>query len=123
MRTPQAAYRVSDLAASLGFRSALGYDEIGRVDIGEGATLTMPKLPDGEVARLEPVHRPVEGQVDRGRVQPPRRPGRGRGFDARMLDLRGPEAGSGPASRRPGSSADLPAHRSRRPQDRARATA
>ncbi len=41
MKTLHTAYRVSDLAASLGFYSTLGYAELGRVDIGEGATLTM----------------------------------------------------------------------------------
>ena len=48
MKILHTAYRVSDLAASLGFYSALGYAELGRVEIGEGATLTMLKFPDEE---------------------------------------------------------------------------
>jgi lactoylglutathione lyase len=46
--------------------SALGYAELGRVDIGEGATLTMLKFPDEEVATLELVHRPTEPSVQVG---------------------------------------------------------
>jgi lactoylglutathione lyase len=66
MKTLHTAYRVSNLAASLGFYSALGYAELGRVDIGEGATLTMLKFPDEEVVTLELVHRPAEPPVQVG---------------------------------------------------------
>jgi lactoylglutathione lyase len=66
MKTLHTAYRVSDLAASLGFYSGLGYAELGRVEIGEGATLTMLKFPDEEVATLELVHRPTELPVQVG---------------------------------------------------------
>ncbi len=66
MKTLHTAYRVSDLAASLDFYAALGYDQLGRVDLGEGATLTMLKFPDEEVVTLELVHRPADGPVDVG---------------------------------------------------------
>jgi len=66
MKTLHTAYRVSDLAASLGFYSTLGYAELGRVDIGEGATLTMLKFPDEEVVTLELVHRPTQPPVQVG---------------------------------------------------------
>jgi len=66
MKTLHTAYRVSDLATSLGFYSALGYAELGRVEIGEGATLTMLKFPDEEVTTLELVHRPTEPPVQVG---------------------------------------------------------
>jgi len=66
MKTLHTAYRVSDLAASLGFYSMLGYAELGRVDIGEGATLTMLKFPDEEVVTLELVHRPTQPPVQVG---------------------------------------------------------
>ena len=36
MKTLHTAYRVTDLAASLGFYSALGYREAGRVGMGDG---------------------------------------------------------------------------------------
>src|SRR5439155_19442585 len=66
MKTLHTSYRVSDLAASLRFYSALGYAELGRVDIGEGTTLTMLKFPDDEVVTLELVHRPAELPVQVG---------------------------------------------------------
>jgi len=66
MRTLHSAYRVTDLAASLEFYTALGYDEVGRVDIGGGTTLTMLKFPSEEVVTLELVHRPADGPVDVG---------------------------------------------------------
>jgi lactoylglutathione lyase len=66
MRTLHAAYRVTDLAASLGFYTALGYQQVGRVDIGDGASLTMLKFPGEEVVTLELVHRPSDGPVDIG---------------------------------------------------------
>ena len=53
MKTLHTAYRVTDLAVSLAFYSALGYRELGRVDMGEGASLTMLKFPGEEVVTLE----------------------------------------------------------------------
>jgi len=41
MKTLHTAYRVTDLAASLGYR------EVGRVGMGEGGSLTMLKWPPG----------------------------------------------------------------------------
>src|SRR5436309_7648 len=66
MRTLHSAYRVTDLAASLDFYTALGYGSIGRVDIGDGACLTMLKFPSDAVVTLELVHRPADGPVDIG---------------------------------------------------------
>jgi lactoylglutathione lyase len=63
MRTLHPAYRVTDLVASLDFYIALGYSQVGRVDMGDGASLTMLKLPDDEVVALELVHRPADGPV------------------------------------------------------------
>ena len=66
MKTLHTAYRVSDLPASLHFYKALGYAEIGRVAVGEGATLTMLKFPEEGVVTLELVHRPSGGPVEIG---------------------------------------------------------
>ncbi|MGH3742814.1 MAG: VOC family protein [Micromonosporaceae bacterium] len=66
MKTLHTAYRVTDLAVSLGFYTALGYDQVGRIDIGGGATLTVLKFPDEDVVTLELVHRPAGGPVDIG---------------------------------------------------------
>jgi len=66
MRTLHPAYRVTNLAASLDFYTALGYGQIGRVDIGDGSSLTMLKLPNDEVVTLELVHRPADGPVNVG---------------------------------------------------------
>lgn len=66
MRTLHLAYRVTDLATSLEFYTALGYAEIGRVALEEGASLTMLKLPDDAEVTLELVHRPKDGPVDIG---------------------------------------------------------
>ncbi len=63
MRTLHSAYRVTDLAASLAFYAALGYDQVGRVDLGDGMTLTMLKFPDDDVVTLELAHRPADGPV------------------------------------------------------------
>ena len=46
MKTLHVAYRVTDLTVSLGFYTVLGYRELGRVDLGDGNSLTMLKLPD-----------------------------------------------------------------------------
>jgi lactoylglutathione lyase len=66
MRTLHSAYRVTDLAASLEFYTALGFDQVGRVDVGDGASLAMLKFPGEEVVTLELVHRPADGPVDVG---------------------------------------------------------
>ena len=66
MRTLHCAYRVADLDASLHFYTALGYGQVGRVDLGNGNSLTMLKFPSEEVVTLELVHRPSEGPVDVG---------------------------------------------------------
>jgi catechol 2,3-dioxygenase-like lactoylglutathione lyase family enzyme len=66
MKTLHTAYRVTDLAASLVFYSALGYQEVGRIDIGGGASLTVLKFPGEDVGTLELVHRPADGSVDIG---------------------------------------------------------
>ena len=66
MKTLHTAYRVTDLAVSLAFYSALGYREVGRVDMGEKASLTMLKFPGEEVVTLELVHRPAAGPVQIG---------------------------------------------------------
>jgi len=50
----------------LDFYTALGYGQVGRVDIGEGASLTMLKFPGDELVTLELVNRPAEGPVDIG---------------------------------------------------------
>ena len=66
MRTLHTSYRVSNLAASLDFYTALGYEQVGRVDLGANASLTMLKFPGEEVVTLELVHRPEDGPVDIG---------------------------------------------------------
>ena len=66
MKTLHPAYRVTDLAVSLDFYTALGYGQVGRVDLGGGASLTMLKFPDDAFVTLELVHRPAEGPVEIG---------------------------------------------------------
>src|SRR5437899_4306562 len=66
MRTLHTSYRVSNLAVSLAFYTALGYEQVGRVDLGAGMSLTMLKFPGEEVVTLELVHRPDDGPVDIG---------------------------------------------------------
>jgi lactoylglutathione lyase len=66
MRTLHPAYRVRDPAAALNFYRALGYDLVGRVDVGDGASLTMLKVPGEALVTLELVHRPADGPVDVG---------------------------------------------------------
>ena len=66
MRTLHPAYRVTDLGVSLQFYKALGYVQVGRVDLGDGASLSMLKFPDDDVVALELVHRPAAGPVDIG---------------------------------------------------------
>lgn len=66
MKTLHTAYRVTDLAASLRFYTALGYEEIGRVPLGDGTSLTMLKFPGEQVVTLELVHRPADAPVQVG---------------------------------------------------------
>ena len=66
MRTLHTSYRVSDLTASLEFYSALGYERVGRVELGDGASLTMLKFPGEEVVTLELAHKPAAGRVEIG---------------------------------------------------------
>jgi lactoylglutathione lyase len=66
MKTLHTAYRVADLQISRAFYTTLGYREVGRVDIGDGASLTMLKFPDDEIVTLELVHRPAAGAVEIG---------------------------------------------------------
>ncbi len=66
MKTLHTAYRVTDLTASLAFYTALGYREVGRVDLGHGNSLTMLRFPDEDVVTLELAHRPVDGDVEIG---------------------------------------------------------
>jgi lactoylglutathione lyase len=66
VKTLHTAYRVDDLAVSLEFYFALGYHEVGRITLGDGATLTLLKFPGEEVVTLELVHRPADGPVQIG---------------------------------------------------------
>lgn len=66
MKTLHTAYRVSDLAVSLSFYTALGYEELGRVELNQGKSLTMLKFPGEEVVTLELAHRAADGPVDVG---------------------------------------------------------
>jgi lactoylglutathione lyase len=66
VRTLHTSYRVSDLSVSLDFYIAVGYTQVGRVDLGGGASLTMLNFPGEEVVTLELVHRPAAGAVDIG---------------------------------------------------------
>jgi lactoylglutathione lyase len=66
VKTLHTAYRVTDLSASPRFYSALGYEEVGRVDAGNGGSLTMLKFPGEEVVTVELVQRPADGPVDVG---------------------------------------------------------
>ena len=66
MKTLFVSYRVTDLDRSLGFYTALGYAELGRVEIDDGARLVILKFPDEPAASLELVHRPGDGPVDVG---------------------------------------------------------
>jgi lactoylglutathione lyase len=66
MRTLHPAYRVTDLDASAVFYMALGYGQVGCVDLGDGASLTMLKFSGDEFVALELVHRPADGPVDIG---------------------------------------------------------
>jgi lactoylglutathione lyase len=52
MRTLHTSCRVSELDVSLAFYAALGYEHVGRVDLGAGASLTMSKFPAEEVCGI-----------------------------------------------------------------------
>ncbi len=66
MKTLHPAWQVTDLAASLNFYRALGYDEVRRTSLGNGTTLTMLQFPGEDVVSLELVHRPADGSVQIG---------------------------------------------------------
>ncbi|WP_327406221.1 VOC family protein [Streptomyces sp. NBC_01288] len=66
MKTLFVSYRVTDLDRSLTFYTALGYGELGRVEIGDGARLVILSFPGEPAASLELVHRPDDGPVDVG---------------------------------------------------------
>ncbi|MFJ9118902.1 VOC family protein [Streptomyces sp. NPDC102394] len=66
MKTLFVSYRVTDLDRSLGFHTALGYAELGRVEAGDGARLLILKFPGEPAASLELVHRPGHDPVDVG---------------------------------------------------------
>lgn len=54
MKTLHTAYRVRNLARSLAWYEKVGFREIGRVSLGDGAVLVMLNLPgDGDVVTLE----------------------------------------------------------------------
>jgi lactoylglutathione lyase len=66
VKTLHTAFRVTDLAASLDFYATLGYDEVGRIDVGGGTILTVLKFPGEQVVTLELVHRRDDGAVEVG---------------------------------------------------------
>ncbi|GIL28107.1 VOC family protein [Actinocatenispora comari] len=66
MKTLFVSYRVTDLGRSLAFYRALGYAELGRVDLGDGGRLVILKFPDEPAASLELVHRAGGGPVEVG---------------------------------------------------------
>lgn len=66
MKTLFVSYRVTDLVRSLDFYTALGYIELGLVDIGNGSRLVLLQFPGEPAASLELVHRPDSGRVDVG---------------------------------------------------------
>ena len=66
MRTLHTGLRVTDLARSLEFYTAVGFDVVGSVPETEFGTLTMIKLPGNEFVSLELVHDPGAGPVAPG---------------------------------------------------------
>jgi lactoylglutathione lyase len=66
MKTLHTAYRVTDLKVSLVFYNTIGYRALGRVDLGDGNSLTMLKFPDEDVVTLELAYRPADGDVEIG---------------------------------------------------------
>ncbi|MCI3244226.1 MULTISPECIES: VOC family protein [Streptomyces] len=66
MKTLFVSYRVTDLDRSLGFYTAVGYAELGRVNADHGSHLVLLHFPGEPAASLELVHRPADGRVDVG---------------------------------------------------------
>ena len=67
MKTLFVSYRVTDLSRSLGFYTALGYVELGRVELGgDEGHLVLLRFPGEPAVSLELVHRPVGGRVEVG---------------------------------------------------------
>lgn len=66
MKTLFVAYRVTELDGSLGFYTALGYVELGRVDAADGSLLVILRFPGEPAASLELVHHPSGGPVGVG---------------------------------------------------------
>ena len=66
MRTLHFGIRVADLARSLAFYTAVGYEVVGSVPETPFGQLTMLKLPDDEFVSIELVHDPTRGEVDLG---------------------------------------------------------
>jgi lactoylglutathione lyase len=66
VKTLFVSYRVTDLDRSLGFYTALGYAELGRVEAGDGTRLVILKFPGEPAASLELVHRPASARIDVG---------------------------------------------------------
>ncbi|AZP15054.1 hypothetical protein EJC51_02235 [Streptomyces aquilus] len=64
MKTLFVSYRVSDLARSPAFYTALGYAELGRVELGGGARLVLLTFPGEPAASLKLVHRPDAAPAD-----------------------------------------------------------
>jgi lactoylglutathione lyase len=108
VKTLHTAYRVTDLAVSLDFYSALGYQEVGRISLGDGATLTVLKFPGEDVVTLELVHRRADERVRIGTgfshlvIQVDELAGTIAALSQRGLQ---PEPAQPPASRAPGSPA------------------
>ena len=66
MRTLHVGLRVSDLARSLGFYTAVGYAVVGTVEGTPFGRLTMLRLPGDDFVTIELVHDPARGPVDLG---------------------------------------------------------
>jgi lactoylglutathione lyase len=58
------ALRVSDLERSLAFYTTVGYVELSKIPLDDGATLVWLRLPDETSVSLELVHRPADGPVE-----------------------------------------------------------
>jgi lactoylglutathione lyase len=69
MRTLHTGLRVTDLARSLTFYTALGYEVVGDVAMPGSGSLTMLKLPDDPFVALELVHDPNRGAVEPGGLE------------------------------------------------------
>jgi lactoylglutathione lyase len=66
MKTLHTAYRARDLERSLNFYTEVGFLEVGRVPVADGAVLVMLRLPDDDMVSLELVSRPSTDAVDVG---------------------------------------------------------